>query len=137
MDVQEGEQKAKRHCFNFRLRDDILTWIEEPPSPKIYGLEWLETTGTDGSVIFLGGKIRCRDGRLHTEVFDKAAEWKFSFIRYPHADSNVPYHHPAGVFQGQLVCFRTICNSIRAFKQATTQLVQRKLSRGHKPWILV
>ena len=65
------------------------------------------------------------------------AEWKFSFIRYPHADSNVPYHQPAGVFQGQLVRFRTLCNSICAFKQATTQLVRRKLSRGHKPWILV
>ena len=47
VNAQAGEQKAKQHCFNFRLIDDILTWNEEPPSPKIYGLEWLETTEKD------------------------------------------------------------------------------------------
>ena len=43
------------------------------------------------------------NGRIRIEIYDKAAEWQFPFIRYPHADSNVPYHQPAGVFQGQLV----------------------------------
>ena len=55
----------------------------------------------------------------------------------PHADSNVPYHQPAGVFQGQLVRFRIICNSIKAFKHATTQLTRRQLARGQKPWIII
>jgi hypothetical protein len=70
-------------------------------------------------------------------LFDKAAEWQFPFIRYPHFDSNVPYHQPSGVFQGQLCRFRVICNSIKAFKDAVTQLVLRLLSRGHKPSLLV
>jgi hypothetical protein len=78
----------------------------------MYRLEWPETTGKDGSVVLLGGKICCRDGQLlHIEFFDEAAEWKFLFIRYPHADSNVPDLQPVGVFQGQLVRFPTIRNS--------------------------
>ena len=55
----------------------------------------------------------------------------------PHANSNVPYHQPAGVFQGQLVRFRIVCNSIQAFKYATTQLTLKLLARGHKPATLM
>ena len=58
-------------------------------------------------------------------------------IRYPHFDSNVPYHQPFGVFQGQLVRFRSICNTIRNFKHATTQLTLRMLRRGHKSHHLI
>jgi len=128
---------AKRHSHNDRYIDDILTFDESPPSQEIYGLEWAETTCADGAVNFLGGKIRNINGRIATSLFDKVAEWQFPFIRYPHFDSNVPYHQPSGVFQGQLCRFRVICNSIKAFKDAVTQLVLRLLSRGHKPSLLV
>jgi hypothetical protein len=110
-----------------------LTWNVEPPSPGLYGLNWSETTLSDGSVTFLGAVIKKIDGRIDLSVFDKAVEWPFKVIRYPHYDSNVPYHQPAGVFQGQLVRFRRICNSIKNFKHATTQLVIRLLGRGHHP----
>ena len=70
-------------------------------------------------------------------VFDKAIEWPFDIIRYPHTDSNVPYHQPAGVIQGQLQRYGTICNSFSAFKFATTQLVLRILSRGHRPAVIM
>ena len=70
-------------------------------------------------------------------IFDKAAECPFLLLRYPHAQSNVPYHQPAGVFQGQLVRFRIVCNSVRAFKHATTQMTLHLLARGHKPTTLM
>jgi len=103
--IEQDLRLAQRHNLNFRLIDDVLTWDEEPPSPEMYGLQWSETTCNDGSVNFLGGKIRNDGKRIAIELFDKAAEWKFPFLRYPHFDSNVPYHQPAGVFQGQLCCF--------------------------------
>ena len=135
--VKHHIDEAKRHSHNFRFIDDVLCWDEEPPSSEIYGLEWSETTNSNGSVNFLGGKIQNIDGRISTWLFDKAAEWQFSFLRYPHCDSNVPCHQPASVFQGQLCRFRMICNSIRAFKHAVSQLVLRMLSRGHRPAALV
>ena len=89
---------AKDHAFTQRLIDDLKTWDVEPPPKEIYGLEWTETTKSDGSVIFLGGKLQIIHGRLDISVFDKAAEWNFPLIRYPHFDSNVPYHQRLGVF---------------------------------------
>ena len=108
----KGTQAACRYSLTFRLIDDILSWDDEPPSTDIYGLEWLETTSKDQSVTFLGGKMRILDGRLDISIFDKAAEWDFFVIRYPHFISNVPYHQPSGVFQGQLSHYRVVCNSI-------------------------
>ena len=128
---------AKDHAFTQRLIDDLKTWDIEPPPKEIYGLEWTETTRSDGSVIFLGGKLQIIDGRLDISVFDKAVEWNFPLIRYPHFDSNVPYHQPFGVFQGQLVRFRSICNTIRNFKHATTQLTLQMVRRGHKSHHLI
>ena len=73
------------------------------------------------------------DGRIDISVFDKAAEWPFLVLRYPHSASNVPCHQPAGVFQGQLVRYRIICNSIKNFKYATQQMVIKLLKRDHSP----
>ena len=69
---------------------------------EMYELQWSEMTCNDGSVNFLGRK-NCNDACEHMaiELFDKAAEWTVPFLRYPHLDSNVFYHQPAGVFQGQ------------------------------------
>jgi len=131
--IEQDLRLAQRHNLNFRLIDDVLTWDEEPPSPEMYGLQWSETTCNDGSVNFLGGKIHNDGKRIAIELFDKAAEWKFPFLRYPHFDSNVPYHQPAGVFQGQLCRFRVICNSIKAFKHAVTQLVRWMLEIINHP----
>ena len=129
--------EAKEHADNFRLIDDILGWGIEPPSPQQYGLEWKETTLPDGSVIYLGAHIKKIDGRIDISIFDKAAEWPFLVLRYPHSHSNVPYHQPSGVFQGQLVRFRIICNTIKNFKHATTQMAIRMLQRDHKPVSLI
>ena len=89
--------------------------------PERYGLKWEETTRPDGSVVYLGAVIKKMDGRIDISVFDKAAEWPFLVLRYPHSASNVLYHQPAGVFQGQLVRYRIICNSIKNFKHATNK----------------
>jgi hypothetical protein len=114
-------EEAKKHSDNFRFIDDILTWDVEPPTSEHYGLELSETTLPDGSVVYLGGKIVNVNGRLDISIFDKAAEWPFLVLRYPHAHSNVPYHQPSGVFQGQLVRFRIVCNSIAAFNPYCTR----------------
>jgi len=128
--------EAKEHAVNFRFIDDVLGWGIEPPSPLHYGLEWKETTLADGSVVYLGAHIKKIDGRIDISVFDKAAEWPFLVLRYPHSQSNVPYQ-PSGVFQGQLVRYRIICNTIKNFKHATTQMAIRMLQRDHKPVSLI
>ena len=64
-------------------------------------------------------------------VFDKTSEYLFNVIKFSHYDSNSPEHQSAGIFQGQLVRYRHICNSMRDFKQAVTLLTLRMLSRGH------
>jgi len=137
IEAAQGSQVAGRYAFNFRFIDDILSWDFEPPSFEVYGLKWNETTQKDGSVTFLGGKIFIKDGRLDISIFDKAAEWDFPVIRYPHAVSNVPYHQPAGVYQGQLCRFRVVCNSIRAFKHATAQLTLKMFALGHSVTSLI
>jgi hypothetical protein len=124
---KENFDEAVRYNCTFRFIDDVLTWNNAPPSQTLYGLEWKETTNTDQSVTFLGGKITNTNGRINLSIFDKATEWQFPIIRYPHLDSNVPYHQPSGVFQGQLCRYRIVCNSVTAFKNATTQLVRSLL----------
>jgi hypothetical protein len=134
---EEEEEEAKKQSNNFQLIDDILTWGAEPPSPEIYGLQWSETTIEHGYVVYLGANIKNMNGRIDISIFDKAAEWPFLVLRYPHSLSNAPYHQPPGVFQGQLVRFRIICNTLKNFKRATAQMVLRLLKRGHKAPILI
>ena len=129
--------EAKEHADNFRLIDDVLGWAIKPPSLLHCGLEWKETTLADGSVVYLGAHMKKIDGRIDISVFDKAAEWPFLVLRYPHSQSNVPYHQPSGVFQGQLVRYRIICHTIKNFKHATTQMAIRMLQRDHKPVSLI
>ncbi|GBG62545.1 hypothetical protein CBR_g31184 [Chara braunii] len=125
---------ARRYAFTYRFIDDVLTFDCLPPSSAHYGLEWKETTATDGSCTFLGAKLQTRaDGSLRLSVFDKTVAWDFPVIRYPSATSNIPSHQPAGVFTGQFTRFEQICDNWRDFKTAATMLVRRLLSRGHAP----
>jgi hypothetical protein len=130
--LDTDERMAEKHAFTSRFIDDVLTWDCLPPSPSLYGLQWRETTNSDGSCTFLGAKIQIQEnGQLRLSIFDKAAEWGFHVIRYPSASSNTPAHQPAGVFSGQLARFKYICNNTRDFKLATTQLTLRMFQRGH------
>jgi len=105
-----------------------------PPSTDIYGLNYSEQTLSDGSVTFLGAKIQLlSNGSLRMSVFDKTSEYLFSVIKFSHFDSDSPEHQSAGIFQGQLVRYRHICNSVKDFKMAVTLLTLRMLSRGHPP----
>jgi len=125
---------ALLYKHTYRFIDDILNWDVEPPSSDIYGLRYSEQTLSDGSVTFLGAKIQLlSNGSLRMSVFDKTSEYLFSVIKFSHYDSNSPEHQSAGIFQGQLVRYRHICNSMRDFKLAVTLLSLRMLSRGHPP----
>lgn len=122
---------ARQHAFTRRFIDDLLCWNCEPPSCDTYGLQWLETSETD-YVTFLGARIKTRsNGSFETSIFNKFEEWNFNVIKYPHMDSNVPIHQASGIVKGQLFRFRLICNSIKAFKIATTSLVSHMIYRGH------
>jgi hypothetical protein len=123
---------AKLHSFTFRLIDDLRCFDIEPPSCLRYGLEWSETTSPDGSVTFLGSKIQPRaNGSFEVSVFDKQKEWKFPVVKYPHFSSNVPEHQAIGIVKGQLYRFRTICNSIKAFKDAVQSLALQLCKREY------
>ena len=132
--LDNQKDKALQYRHTYRFIDDILTWDIEPPSTDIYGLKYSEQTLSDGSVTFLGAKIQLLpNGSLRMSVFDKTSEYLFSVIKFSHYDSNSPEHQSAGIFQGQLVRYRHICNSMRDFKLAVTLLTLRMLSRGHPP----
>ena len=88
-------------------------------------------------MVYKGGTIKHINSRIDISVFDKAADWPFLVLRNPHFDSNVPYHQPSGVFQGQLVRYRIVRNTIKKFKYAITQMAPKLLGRGHKPPILI
>ena len=116
----------------------LLLGLSSHHTPQeMYGLSWSETTLPDGSVNYLGAHIEIVNGYLNISIFDKAAEWNFPVIKYPHADSNAPYHQSAGVFQGQLSRFRIVCSAIKFFKIATTELTRKMLFRKHKALTLI
>jgi hypothetical protein len=125
-------REAQMHANTTRFIDDVLSWSILPPSSDEYGLEWKETTNSDGSCTFLGVKIqKWLNGMIRLSVFDKASEWNFHVIRYPSKYSNIPIHQPAGIFTGQVTRFWQICNNVHDFKHAVTQLALRLLLRGH------
>ena len=110
-----------------------MIWDVLPPPPEIYNLQYSEQTLPDGSVVFLGAKIAIQEnGWVRMSVFDKTLEWNFPVVRYTHSFSNTPKHQSTGIFQGQLIRFRNICNSIKDFKIATTTLTIRMLQREHQ-----
>ena len=126
---------ARRHSHTRRYIDDLLLWDIQPPPPDLYGLDYAETKEADGSVSFLGARISTQaNGLINMSVFDKTASWKnFPVIRYTHGESNVPAHQSSGIVLSQLIRYRLICSSIKAFKLATTSLVQKLLERQHSP----
>jgi len=132
--LDSQKDKAILYKHTYRFIDDILTWDVLPPSTDIYGLKYIKQVLSDGSVTFLGAKIQLlSNGSLRMSVFDKTSEYSFAVIKFSHYDSNSPEHQSAGIFQGQLVRYRHICNSMRDFKMAVTLLTLRMLSRGHPP----
>jgi hypothetical protein len=130
--AKEDIDTAKRYEYTYRFIDDILIWDVLPPPLEIYNLQYSEQTQPDGSVVFLGAKISIQENEwVRISVFDKTLEWNFPIVRYTHSFSNVPKHQSTGIFQGQLIRFRSICNSIKDFKIATSTLTVRMLQRGH------
>ena len=131
--LREGRQtEAAKHLFNRRYIDDMISFGVSPPPIEAYGgLVYIETSRRF-SVDILGARINVMEnGYLHIEVFDKFNEWKLDVIKYPSAFSNATQHQAKGIVIGQLHRFRTITNTVRAFKSATTGLVKQMLKRGH------
>jgi hypothetical protein len=131
--INNSLMEAKLHARTKRYIDDLLLFNCEPPQPEAYGnLQYSEQTKEDGSVTYLGAKIYLLTNQwMNIEVFDKTLEWKFNIVRYPHALTNAPKHQTKGIFIGQLQRYRTICNSIKGFKKATTQLTFHMIKRKH------
>lgn len=130
--------RALLYAYTYRYIDDILIWDVDPPPPTAYGLLYSEQTLPNRSVTFLGASItNCPNGWIQLSVFDKTKEWSFPVLRYPHASTNAPSHTSRGIFQGQLYRYRTICNSLKAFKMATTSLAVHMLARDHQPAALL
>eukprot|EP00820_Chromera_velia_P026285 Cvel_34878.t1-p1 / transcript=Cvel_34878.t1 / gene=Cvel_34878 / organism=Chromera_velia_CCMP2878 / gene_product=Septum-promoting GTP-binding protein 1, putative / transcript_product=Septum-promoting GTP-binding protein 1, putative / location=Cvel_scaffold6146:1-2444(-) / protein_length=209 / sequence_SO=supercontig / SO=protein_coding / is_pseudo=false len=101
--VREGKaEEAKKYRDSFRLIDDILhRGVENPPDKDDYGgLEFKETTKSDGSVDFIGVSFDClADGCLSLSVINKAASYPYPIIKFPSARSNAPARQMSSVFQ--------------------------------------
>jgi hypothetical protein len=76
-------------------------------------------------------------GEFATSVFDKAAEWQFPFLDTRILILTCLITNLLVYFKDSYVVSRVICNSLKAFKVATTQLVLRMFSRGHKTAALI
>jgi hypothetical protein len=100
-------------------------------------MEYAETTQKDGECTFLGMRIRFEKGMLRIGVMDKRDSFPFPVLRYPSAFSNIPFHQPGGVFQGQLVRYGLICNNMEDFREAVKRLTLRMMERGHRFGVLV
>ena len=133
--VAAGElTKAMDLATNRRFVDDLLwTAAHDWPVDLYPHLVLSNTVRPDGSVVCLGVHISRwgNSGRIRMRVFDKEDDLKMPIIRYPHARSAVPGHQIAGVFKGQLVRHKTVCNNLRDFKDAVRALTFRMASRGH------
>jgi len=92
-----------------------------------------ETTKPDGSIVYLGMKIKQweKNGPLLVGVNDKEDELRMELIRYPQATSAVPSHQIKGVMMSQLVRYRLICNNVKDFKASTRRLIGRIVKQGH------
>ena len=121
----------KKYAHTKRWIDDIIIFNAPPPSAERYHLEYSNTSISNNTVVFLGARISCINNQLHMSVFDKTLKWNFPVLKYPHYTSNVPVHQSKGLLMGQLHRARTICNSLLAFKIATTNVVLRLLMRQH------
>ena len=131
--------RAKAYSSTKRYIDDLLLWGVPPPTSQDYGgLDHQQHSLSTNSVTFLGAKFtKQQNGSILISVFDKTEEWNFPVIRYPHATSNKPDHQITGVVFSQLVRYRNICTTIKAFKEATTSLVKKFLERGHNRKIII
>ena len=84
--------------------DDINYFGNTSPPQDIYGISYDETTNTDGSVSFLGAKMKMlQNGYIDVSVFDKTAGRNSSIIRYSHATSNSPSKQSNGIFFSQSI----------------------------------
>uniref|UniRef100_A0A0G4F6D7 Uncharacterized protein n=1 Tax=Chromera velia CCMP2878 TaxID=1169474 RepID=A0A0G4F6D7_9ALVE len=132
--VREGKtEEAKKYRDSFRLIDDILhRGVEDPPDKDSYGgLEFKETTKSDGSVDFIGVSFDClADGCLSLSVINKAASYPYPIIKFPSARSNAPARQMSSVFQGQLARFKFVCSTLSAFREAAAHCTQQLMKRG-------
>jgi hypothetical protein len=130
---------AKQYATMLRFIDDVNTFEVTPPPIEYYpGLTYSEQIEPDGSVTFLGARMKLlTNGHIEMSVYDKTAAWTFPVIRYTHSDTNAPPNQSTSIMIGQLIRFRLICNSIKTFKIATTSLTRKLLEREHPTKLLI
>ena len=133
--IRRGERlTAMSYSRTRRFIDDLLTWDNDPPPEELYGMSYKRQTEPDGSVTFLGAKIRkLHNGHIILSVFDKTKEWNFPVIRYTHGTSNAPSFQSTAIFIGQTCRYKRICSTIKEFKAATSSLTLRMIERKHSP----
>ena len=69
--------EAKALAYMHRYIDDILTWDVQPPPQHVYGLEYIENLEDDGSVIYLGAKIKTKNNHLSMSFLTKLSNGNF------------------------------------------------------------
>jgi len=96
-------------------------------------MSYKRQTEPDGSVTFLGAKIRKLHNGHILSVFDMTKEWNFSVIRYTHGTSNAPSFQSTAIFIGQTCRYKHIGSTIKEFKARTSSLTLRMIERKHSP----
>ena len=103
---------ASQFNFTYRYIDDVLS-INNPDFANYLGqmyppeLEIKDTTESNTSASYLDLLLSiCRDGQLHTSLYDKRDDFNFHITNFPFLSSNIPSSPAYGVFISQLIPIR-------------------------------
>lgn len=134
---EKDQALACEHTFGFI--DDLCTFEGPLPTEEHYGIPMIVDPNPRESVNFLGMKITAnKSGRPpRLGIVEKQEEWNFAVIKYPHANSNIPWNQGAAVFKGQLIRYAVICNNLWDFQTAALRLAGRLIQRGHNSRLLI
>ena len=119
---------------NKRLIDDLF-WVgpTNPPEDLYPHLQLQPTTRSDRTITFIGVDVTTHPTRnsLTMGTHNKEEDMQMHIIRYPHSDSNVPRHQIKGIFIGQVIRAKVVCNRLTTFQQTVIETLRRLNRRGH------
>ena len=89
-------------------------------------LEIKDTTESNTSAFYLD----CRDGQLHTSLYDKRDDFNFHITNFPFLSSNIPSSPAYGVFIAQLIRYARASSSYECFILRAMRLSNKLLGQG-------
>ena len=131
------KQLASRFNLTYRYIDDVLS-INKPEFENYLGqmypaeLKIKDSTESTTSSSYLDLLLSIwRDGKLHTSIYDKRADFNFHITNFPFLNSNILSSPAYGVFISQLIRYVRACSSYECFILRARRLSSKLLKQGY------